>query len=192
MTTVIYLDTNKWNIISKAILTSKKDFEYTLITDVLDSKYINNNIEIVFPNCLSKNERHIIHRYSSSNRLYSHSECDEHNKSELHTYLYRSYIYDLFVKYNLLIDEDDNKDEHEDNIENTSDYNESELDYSNDEIKTKKITYDKKHIDDLYKEEVSINNIKHYNVSIFTNQFILGVLCGICLSEFIHSYRKLM
>jgi len=59
-------------------------------------------------------------------------------------------------------------------------------------LKLKKLHMIKKHIDDLYKEEVSINNTKHYNVSIFTNQFILGVLCGICLSEFIHSYRKLM
>ena len=182
MTTVIRVDTNKWNIISKAILTSKKDFEYTIVTEIFDSTHINNNIEIVFPNCLSKNERHIIHRYSSSNRLYSHSECDEQNKSELHTYLYRSYVYDLFVKYNLLIDED----------EHTSDYSESEFDYSNDEIEPKKNTDDTKHIDDLYKEEVSINNTKHYNVNIFTNKFMLGVLCGICLSEFIHSYRKLM
>ena len=182
MTTVIHLETNKWNIISKALLTSKKDFEYTLVTEIFDLDYINNNIEIIFPNCLSKNERHIIHKYSSSNRLYSHSECDEHNKSELHTYLHRSYVYDLFIKYNLLIDEH----------EHTSDYSESEFDYSNDEIENKKILNDKKDIDDLYKEKVSINNTKYYSISIFTNQFMLGVLCGICLSEFIHSYRKLM
>lgn len=186
MPSTIIIDINKWNAISKAILTSKKDFEYTLVNNILDSSHLNTTVEIVFPKCLNKNERHIIHKYSLSNRLYSYSEHDNSNNSELHTILYKSYVSDLFVKYQLLVV--DNKDTIEDII-NDDEFSECEFEYSNDDTNYVIDTNNTTHVKDY--KEVCITKTKLSKINPFTNGFIIGLLCGICLSEFIHNFRKL-
>ena len=190
MVSVIIIDTTKLGDISNDIFSSKINFEKVITKCIFEEQYKYNNdicqFEIILPDNLTKEQRHIIHKYSKANELYTQTFSNEDSNRQLSLFLSKKYIQKLLLQYALELK----------NSETSDDSKES-----NDSEKSHTVTSDTVTSDissntstTNINENNNEKNIKKYNKSnIYENNivcFMYGFICGICANALVFKIKQ--
>jgi hypothetical protein len=177
MVSVIIVDTTQLNAISNDIFSCKSNFEKAIIKFIFEQQYkYNNNIcqfEIILPDNLSKEQRHIVHKYSKSNELYTQTFENENSNRQLSLFLSKKYIKKLLLQYVSQFKDDESSDDSKESI------NSIISDISSNTSSTI--------INENNKNQNKAKIIKKYDLSsIYDNNivcFICGFMCGIYVNK---------
>ena len=212
MVVCITLTDEKWLDVSTQALVSKDAFEKTLATIISNNHVNHNNIQkvhIILPDCLTIEQRHIIHKYSTSYRLTTETKVNIHNKRQIHIYIVKDYVQELLHNYVSDTESFDYSSESDGDSDSGSDggsdknadneptvhvyQNTHHVHDANDTpvVKTKDIASETKSESQTTPTKTHYVNDPEdtFNYSWFMCGVIYGLVCGICISEFIHCYR---
>jgi hypothetical protein len=102
---VLHLSVEHFNEIKDLLFLSKEQFKQTIYYLVCLVPVLN-PISIIFPKCLTRLQRHIIHTYSEKNRIDAYSTGEE-NERQMTVTLSVDFLQECKEKYKL-IEKDDN------------------------------------------------------------------------------------
>jgi len=189
MVSVIIVDTTQLNAISNDIFSCKSNFEKAIIKCIFEQQYkYNNNIcqfEIILPDNLSKEQRHIIHKYSKSNELYTQTFENENSNRQLSLFLSKKYIKKLLLQYVSQFKDDESSDDSKESINSiTSDDSKESINSITSDISSNTSSTI---INENNKNQNKAKIIKKYDLSsIYDNNivcFICGFMCGIYVTK---------
>jgi hypothetical protein len=182
MASVITIDENTFNTQCNDIFTSKSEFEKVISKFI--GTYQDNDIEIKLPDCLTKNQRLIIHRYSKANEFHSLSIDTIDAKRHMSLYLRKNYVQKLILaKYNDTREVDDVNEL--DETQDIQTHNISTSSSSVDESSIEPAIYDN--------NENSYTAKKTFKLDVTNNNmicFICGFICGMYIDALFGKIKK--